>query len=381
MDFALTKAQQELQERAREAVARVVVPLAKALPRGGRLSAAEMSQLYKGLVPLGYLGSTISPELGGAGMSFLDYGLLLEALGSSPVVLAEIVPPRLIAAVGTPEQRKRWLGALLAGDWVSTAAITEPQAGSDTRAFACEGVSERDGYRVTGRKKWIKLGGIADLMTLMVVEPGRERKARHTRLVVERSVSPWRSRELPSVGIRNLSYAELEFDHVLVPRQNLLGQPGQALAAFGRGIEASRPFIGLTAVGIANAALDIARAYAGERVAFGRPLAKFQAIQLSLADAATELAAARLLCLQALWIMDQGRACPREASMAKVYATEAAVRVCHAAMDVMGAMGLSEEAGVERCWRDCRMLTVIDGTSGIQRLIIGRELTGQAAFI
>jgi len=381
MDFALTKVQQELQERAREAVARVVAPLAKALPLGERLSAAEMSQLYKGLAPLGYLGGTISPALGGAGMSFLDYGLLLEALGSSPVVLAEIVPPRLIAAVGTPEQRQRWLGPLLAGDWVSTAAITEPQAGSDTRAFACEGVPERDGYRVTGRKKWIKLGGIADLMTLMVVEPGREPKARHTRLVVERSVSPWQSRELPSVGIRNLSYAELAFDHVLVPRQNLLCQPGQALAAFGRGIEASRPFIGLTAVGIANAALDIARAYAGKRVAFGRPLAKFQAIQLSLADAATELAAARLLCLQALWIMDQGRACPREASMAKVYATEAAVRVCHAAMDVMGAMGLSEEAGVERCWRDCRMLTVIDGTSGIQRLVIGRELTGHAAFI
>ncbi|HYB55631.1 MAG TPA: acyl-CoA dehydrogenase family protein [Alphaproteobacteria bacterium] len=381
MDFALTRAQQETQERAREAVGRVVVPLAKALRPGERLSAAAMSQLYKGLAPLGYLGSTISPELGGAGMSLLDYGLLLEALGSSPVVLAEIVPPRLIAAVGTPEQRKRWLGPLLAGDWISTAAITEPQAGSDTRAFACEGIAEQDGYRVTGRKKWIKLGGIADLITLMVVEPGREPKARHTRLVVERSVSPWRSRELPSVGIRNLSYAELEFDHVLVPRENLLGQPGQALAAFGRGIEASRPFIGLTAVGIANAAFDVARAYAGERVAFGRPLAKFQAIQLALADAATELAAARLLCLQALWIMDQGRACAREASMAKVYATEAAVRVCHAAMDVMGAMGLSEGAPVERCWRDCRMLTVIDGTSDIQRLIIGRELTGHSAFI
>ena len=381
MDFALSKAQQELRERAAEAIERAIAPVARTTAQGAVLSAAQVSQIYKGLASLGYLGSTIPRELGGAGMSFVDYGLLLEALGPSPVVLAEIVPPRLIAAVGTPEQRRRWLAPLLAGDWVSTAAITEPQAGSDTRGFTCEGVLEGDAYRVTGRKKWIKFGGISELMTLMVVEPGREAKKRHTRLVVERAVSPWRSRELPSVGIRNISFAELEFDGVRVPRENLLGQPGQALAAFGRGIEASRPFVGLTAVGIAGHALELARRYTRGRMAFGRPLAKFQAIQLALADAATELAAARLLCLHALWLMDQGQACPREASMAKVYATEAAVRASNAAMDSMGAEGLAEEAGVERCWRDCRMLTVIDGTSGIQRLIVGRELLGHSAFV
>jgi alkylation response protein AidB-like acyl-CoA dehydrogenase len=381
MDFALSKAQQELHERAREAIRRVVAPIAAEAPEGTKLTRDQVSRIYKGLAPLGYLGSTISPDQGGAGMSFLDYGLLLEARGPSPVVLGEIVPPRLIARVGTPEQKRRWLGKLLAGDLVSTAAITEPQAGSDTRAFTCEGVPGPDSYTVTGKKKWIKFGGIADLMTLMVVEPGLPPKARHTRLVVERTVSPWTSREVPSVGLRNVSYVELEFSGAVVPRANLLAEPGTALAAFGRGIEASRPFIGLTAVGIANHALDLATRYTRERIAFGRPIAKFQAIQVALADAAAEVAAARLLCLQALWMMDEGKHCAREASMAKVFATEAAVRASNAAMDVMGAMGLSEEAGVERCWRDCRMLTVIDGTSGINRLIVGREMTGHAAFI
>jgi len=386
MDFALSKAQLELQERVREAVKCVVVPICDAVAPGERLGGEDVKRIYRTLAPLGYVGSTISRDLGGAGMSFVDYGLLLEALGESPVVLGEVVPPRLIAAAGNDEQKRRWLAKLLAGDLLGTAAITEPQAGSDTRAFTCAGVPEGDHFRVTGRKKWIKFGGIVDLAAVMVVEPphsqlGREGKTRNTRLVVERAVSPWKSREVPSVGIRNLSYAELEFDGVLVPRENMLGQPGQALHAFGRGIEASRPFIGLTALGIANHALELAKAWTRDRVAFGKTLAKFQAIQLALADAATELAAARLLCLNALWLMDEGQSCPREASMAKVFATEASVRVCNAAMEVMGAAGLAEESGVERCWRDCRMLTVIDGTSGINRLIVGRELLGHAAFV
>ena len=381
MDFALTAAHQARREQAGEIVAREVAPIAAAVPNGGQLTAAQIKQIYKSLIPTGYLGSTISRDLGGAGLSFVDYGLLLEALGPSPVLLAEVVPPRTIANAGSPEQRARFLAGLLAGDLLSTAAITEPQAGSDTRGLACRGDPVPDGYRVTGRKKWIKFGGIADLVTLMVVEPGPDAKPKHTRLIVERAISPWTSRELPSVGMRSISFAELEFADVFVPRGNVMAAPGAAMAAFSVGIEASRPFIGLAAVGIAQHALDLAREHARGRVAFGRVLAKFQAIQLRLGQAATEVEAARLLCLQALWLMDSGKRCPKEASMAKAFATEAAVRACDAAMDAMGAAGLAEEGGVERCWRDARMLTVIDGTTGINQLIVGRELLGHAAFV
>jgi alkylation response protein AidB-like acyl-CoA dehydrogenase len=382
VDFAVSKRQIELQARAREALTRVVAPVVAAVPIGGRLSAEQLRTIYRGLAPLGYLGSTITAADGGAAMSYVDYGLLLETLARGPVILSEIVPPRTVAFLGTPEQKARWLPRLLAGDFISTAAITEPQAGSDVRNLRTTAVLEGDHFLVTGRKKWIKLGGVADLITLLVVtDPARGAAAGTSRLVLERAVSPWESVELPSVGIQNLSFAELTFDGVRVPRENLLGEPGAGTDAFYRGIEASRALVGLQAVGLAATALETATAYARERVAFGRPLARFQAIQTALADAATELDAARLLCLRALWLLDQGQRCPREASMAKLFATECAVRVCHVAMDSMGSFGLSAEAGVERAWRDARMLTVIDGTSGIQRLIVGRELLGAPAFV
>jgi alkylation response protein AidB-like acyl-CoA dehydrogenase len=381
VDFALSRSQIELQERARDAVERVIAPAMKDTPKGATLGAAAMRHIHKGLAPLGYLGSTISPDCGGAGMTCVDYGLLLEALGSSPVVLTEIVPPRLIFAVGTDEQKRRWLPPLLSGDWIGTTGITEPQAGSDTRGFATTAVPVAGGYRVTGTKRWILYAAIGDLCTLMTVEPERASKDAATRLVVERASSPWTARDIPSVGMRNLSYGEMQFEDVFVPRENVIGKPGEALRGFGNGILSSRGFVGMNAVGIASHALDLARDFTRERVAFGRPIAKFQAIQVALADAASELEAARLLCLHALWRLDHALPANRETSMAKLVATEAAVRACNAAMDAMGAMGLAEEGGVERCWRDVRMLTVIDGTATMQRLIVGRELLGHAAFI
>jgi alkylation response protein AidB-like acyl-CoA dehydrogenase len=382
VDFALSSRQRDLQERAGEALVRGVEPVVAAVPRGGKLTPDQIRAIYKALAPLGYLGGTLPEDDGGAGMSYVDYGLLLEALAHGPVVLGEVVPPRTIGALGTAEQKARWLPRLLAGDWISTAAITEPQAGSDIRALRTAAVADGAYFRVTGRKKWIKLGGVSDLITLLVVsDPERGAAAGTSRLVLERTTSPWESEELDSVGLHNLSYAELRFEDVKVPRENVLGSPGAGTEAFYRGIEASRALVGLQAAGLAHAALAAAVAYVRGRIAFGRPLAKFQAIQTTLADAESELDAARLLCLRALWLLDQGRRCPKEASMAKVFATEAAVRVCGAAMECMGAHGLSEAAGVERRWRDARMLTVIDGTSGIQRLIVGRELLETSAFL
>jgi alkylation response protein AidB-like acyl-CoA dehydrogenase len=381
MDLVATKHQLELQERARDAVATVVAPIVDAVPQGAMLSAEHWRTIYRALAPLGYLGSTIPRELGGAGMSYTDYGLLLEALAEGPLVLGEIVPPRTINYLGNAEQKQRWLPRLFSGELVSTAAITEPQAGSDLRGLKTTAVEDGGSFRVNGVKKWIKLGGISDLLTLLVVT-GRDTdgKPRTSRLVLEAAQSPWRSRELAAAGIEKISFAELYFDDVRVPAENMLGTPGLGAEQFNRGIEASRAFVGMQSVGIARHALDLATSFVKQRFAFGRPLARFQAVQISLADAATKLEAARLLCLKALAILDTGQRAPGAVSMAKLFATETAVEVCHAAMDSMGAEGLAREAGVERCWRDCRMMTVIDGTSGIQRLVIGRELFGMPAF-
>ncbi len=377
MSFAETKAQLELQEAAREAVESVVKPIAAAVPEGEKLTAEHLRVIYQELRPLGYLGSTIGRDVGGAGLSYVDYGLLLEALAAGPVVLGEVVPPRTINYLGDEEQKRRWLPRLFSGDWVSTAAITEPQAGSDMRGFTTKAVLQGDAYVVNGKKRWIKLGGVSDLMTLMVVDA----EGGLSRLVLERSVSPWESREIEAVGIRNLSFAELTFKDVRVPKENILGTAGAGAEQFHRGIESSRVFVGIQAVGIARHALDIALGYAKERTAFGRPIAKFQGVQMALADAATRVQAARLLCLNALAILDAGRRAPCDVSMAKLFAVETAIRTCQTAMESMGAWGLAADAGVERCWRDCCMLTAIDGTANIQRLIIGRELLGMPAFV
>ena len=381
MDFALSKAQGELQERTREAIDRVVRPVAASVPKHVKLGAGEMRRIYQGLAPLGYVSSTIPREAGGAGLSLVDYGLLLEALAAGPVVLGEVVPPRTVHFLGDAEQRRRWFPKLLAGEWVATAAITEPQAGSDLRNLQTTAVLEGDHYRVNGRKKWIKLGGIADLITLLVVaDPAQGAKGGTSRLILERSVSPWIAREIDTLGIRNLSFAELELNDVKVPRENLVGTAGSGTEAFYRAMEGSRALIGLQALGIARHALGLAAGYVKSRHAFGRTLARMQLIQSTLADANAELEAARLLCLRALWLLDSGQRCPGEAAMAKLLGTEVAVRACNAAMETMGAAGFAAENEVERCLRDARMLTVIDGTSGIQRRIIGRVRLGLTAF-
>jgi alkylation response protein AidB-like acyl-CoA dehydrogenase len=292
------------------------------------------------------------------------------------------VPPRSIYHLGSKEQRDRWLPRLLAGDIVGTAAITEPQAGSDLRNLQTTGVLDGDHFTVDGKKRWIKFGGVANFMTLLVVaDPAKGATGGTTRLFVERAVSPWTHREIECVGMKNLSFAELSFDAVKVPKENQLGGAGGATPAFLRAIEASRALVALQAAGLGRRALDLVKAYVGERHAFGRPLARFQAIQTVLAEADAEIEAARLLSLKALWMLDRGERCPREASLAKFYATEAAVRAAWAAMQCMGAHGLSEEAEVERCWRDAQMLTVIDGAPGIQRLVAAREMLGASAFV
>lgn len=378
---AIERRQGELGERVDEALARVIEPIVARLAPGERLSAADMREIYKGLAPLGYLGSTIPISEGGAGMSYVEYGLLLEALARAPVVLGEIVPPRTVFFLGDQAQKERWLPRLLAGDLVSTAAITEPQAGSDLRSMTTTALASGDQFVLKGRKKWIKLGGVADLMTVLAITDPETGYKSMSRLIVERDASPWTATELPSVGIRNLSYAEVAFDSVKVPKDNLLGDAGSGVAGFSRGIEASRAIVGLQAAGIARAALDLAVAYTKTRVAFGRPIAKFQAVQITLAEAAARVEASRSLAIKALQILDAGRRCPREASMAKFFATETSVSACATAMGCMGAHGLSEEAGVERHWRNAMMLTAMDGTSDIQRLIVGREELGMPAFV
>ena len=327
VSFAETKAQRELQAAARDAVENVVAPIAVCVPAGEKLTPEHLRTIYTELAPLGYLGSTIPRDVGGAGLSYVDYGLLLEALAAGPVALGEIVVLRTINDLGSDEQKREWLPRLLSGDWISTAAITE----LDTKA-----VRHGDAYVVNGRKRWITLGGVSDLITLMAVDGD----GGLSHLILENMVSPWKSSEVEAVGTRNLSFADLTFDDVRVPRENLLGTAGAGAAELERGIEASRAFVGMQAVGLARHALDIAMTYEKDRTG-------------ALVDADARLRAARLGCLSTLAVLDSGRRAPSHDSMT----VEVAIRACQVAMASMGACGLTVDAGVERCWRDCAMLT------------------------
>ena len=273
-----------------------------------------------------FRSSTIPRDVGGAGLTYVDYGLLLEALAAGPVALGEIVVARTINDLGSDEQKREWLPRLLSGDWISTAAITD----LDIKA-----VRHGDAYVVNGRKRWMTLGGVSDLITLMAVDGD----GGLSHFILEHTVSPWKSSEVEAVGTRNLSFADLTFDDVRVPQGNLLGTAGAGAEELERGIEASRAFAGMQAVGIGRHALDIAMMDAQDRTA-------------ALVDADARLQAARLLCLSALALMDSGRRAPAHDSMA----VEIAIRACQVAMASMGARGLTVDAGVERCWRDCAML-------------------------
>jgi alkylation response protein AidB-like acyl-CoA dehydrogenase len=325
--FAETNAQLALQEAVRDAVENVVAPIAVCVPAGEKLTPEHLRTIYAELVPLGYLGSTIPKEIGGAGLSYVDYGLLLEALAAGPVALGEIVVPRTIHDLGSDEQKREWLPRLFSGDWISTAAITE----LDTKA-----VRHGDGYVVNGRQRCITLGGVSDVITLMAVDGD----GGLSHFILDHMVSPWKSSEVEAVGTRNLSFADLTFNDVRVLRGNLLGTAGAGAEECARGIEASRAFASMQAVGIARHALDIAMSYEQDRTA-------------ALVDADARLQAARLGCLSTLAVLDAGRRASSHDSMA----VEIAIRACQVAMASMGARGLTVDAGVERCWRDCAMLT------------------------
>jgi len=217
-------------------------------------------------------------------------------------------------------------------------------------------------------------------VAVAALDTGEKGENRITRIVVERDVSPYRAREAETIGLRQGHLSELVFEECRVPRANVLGEPGDAHRALTLTWLANRPLVGLLAVGLAQRALDASVAYAKLRVQFGGPIGGRQLVQEMLSEMATRIEASRLLCLRALSLLDEGVRSNKEASMAKAFATENCLTALHLAMQVHGASGLTREVGIEGLYRDARMLTIPDGTTQIQHLIVGKELTGLSAF-
>lgn len=316
----------------------------------------------------------------------LDYGLIAEQL---PPVLAlsllshEGTIARLYAAC--PEDiASRYLPDLIAGRRIACTANTETNAGSDSRAVKTRVEIEGDTAYITGSKMWITNASVADVVNVSCVS-GTNTAGNPVvqRVLVDRAMSPFEVRETPVMGLQQGHLGEMIFDRTPVPASHVLGRSDDSADAARQltvGWNGNRPLIGLMTVHLAQKAFEMARDHAAARMQFGKSLAAHQLVQQDLADIETAITTSRLLCYQALDSIDQGLRVNGISAMAKRYATQSCERAILLAMQIHGAMGISQELGIDRLWRDARMFQVPDGTNGILALIQGRELAGAGAF-
>ncbi|WP_158746290.1 acyl-CoA dehydrogenase family protein [Acidisphaera sp. L21] len=380
MDFAPTDDQRLAVDGWRRAVERDIAPIARehqdaAYPKMVAHDLLQRSMAFG-------VGNGWVPEAdGGAGLDFLSSGLLFEELARWSPDLAGVAWVAEGAALklqqaGSAALKERYLPGMVSGDLIGCSAISEPGVGSDARAVTTRAVRDGKGYRIRGEKMWTSNAAIADLVIVLA----RTEADGLTLFLLDRQQHGFRTQEIPKLGLNAWPLGQIELPDIWVGEEFILGEPGRGLRETMKGFERSRCFVSTIALGIAQAAMDASITYAGDRVQFGKPIAGHQLVQSMLAQMATKLAAARLLVYRALWLMSNGARCDQEAAMAKLFATEAAEFITSQAIQIHGAFGISKAFPVERHFRNARMLTIPDGTSQINQLIIGRTLTGLSAF-
>ena len=373
MNLDLTEEQLLLQKTVREFAETEVRPLAKELDETGRWP----RELFRKAAELGLTGVAFPESEGGAGFDHIAYTIVIEEISrccaSTGVILS--VQNSLfcdpIHRFGTAEQKKKFLLPFTRGEKIGCYALTEPQAGSNAAALQTKAVRKGDSYVLNGTKAWITNGGVADAAIVYVnTDPAKGEKG-ITAIVVEKGTPGFRiGKEEKKMGIHATACCELIFTDCEVPVANRIGNEGEGYKVALSTLDGGRIGIAAQATGIAQGAFEAALKYAQERLAFGHPIAQFQAIQFMLADMATEIDAARLLVRKAAWKQDTGGRFSQEASTAKLFASEMATRVAHKAIQIHGGYGYSSEYPVERAYRDARITEIYEGTSEIQRLVI-----------
>ena len=376
-DFYLSEEQRELQRALREFVTKEIAPLAAECDANEHYPL----ELFPKLGALGYLGLGFPEESGGSGGSNLDYALLCEELayGSGGIAIGLYVHMALacaeLEAFGSKELKKNWLPPALRGERICAWAFAEAGAGSDAGSITTRAVADGDSYVINGSKLYITNGPIADFLVL-VASTAPERRVKGLSLFLVECERPGLrvGAALSKLGVRASEMAELVFEDCRVPAGNLIGRENggflDALATLTLGRIASAAF----AIGVARAAYEATLAYAGTRVQFGQPIGYFQAVRFGIADMAVQLDAARLLCHRAAMAADRGLPHSREASMAKLYATEACTRIVERALHYHGAAGFMSESPIQRYYRDCKVFELGEGSSELQRNMIAHEL-------
>ncbi len=385
MDFDFSDEQRMLKETVRRYMEERIIPIAHEYDRRGPLRKEDVLRFLKDLKPFGYVGTLVPEAYGGPGLTHIDWALLHEELRRAYAGLGGAVGIAASTAHGISESkneplRDRILPGLLSGERIACTAITEPNVGSDAASVETRAVLDKDHYVINGTKMWISNGTIADYVVVVATLDRSKRAEGICQILVERDVSPFESREIPKMGVKSFPTAEVVFADCRVPKENLLSPPGGGFKKALRGLTFARCNAAIASVGVAQAAIDASVRYAKERTQFGKFIGQFQLIQEMIAEMIAEVEAARLLAHRAFFLLDKGERCLKEASIAKAFATEAGVRITSKAVQIHGAYGLSEEYPVERFFRDARCYTIPDGTTEIQKLIIGREVLGMSAF-
>jgi alkylation response protein AidB-like acyl-CoA dehydrogenase len=380
MQFDLSDEERMIQEMAAKFALRELRPLAAQLDRTKDRSII-LNNLKK-LADLGFMGLGIRAEYGGAEASTVAFSLAMTELGkgcAATTVTTSVtnMVGQVIQAVGNEAQRRRYLPPLCSGEYAAGGfGLTEATAGSDPAGMRTTARLEGDAWRLNGRKIFISSGEFAGVFVVWAVTDPDAPKGRGISVFLVEPGFPGFAvgKNEPKMGQNGSPTNELILEDCRVPKENLLGELNGGFRLALAELAGGRIGIGSMALGIGLGAMDYAKNYAKERVQFGQPIAQFQAIQWMLANRYTELEAARLLLLQAAHRKDQGKPFSKEASMAKLYATEAANRACYDAVQILGGYGYSQEYPLERLARDVRVTTIYEGTSEIQRMIIAREL-------
>ncbi len=377
MDFQLGEEQRMVRDMVRAFAAKEIAPRAAEVDRTEEFPADNIQKMGE----LGLLGLPYPEEYGGGGGDYLSYAIAVEeiarACGSTALIYAAHVSLGCgpIYNFGTEAQKQKWLPRLCSGQGLGAFGLTEPEAGSDAGSTRTLAVHDGDSFVLNGSKMWITSGAIADVVTCTAkTDPAAGTRGISCFLVERGTPGFIPGKNEPKMGLKGSVTSALSLENCRVPAENLLGKEGEGFRQMLITLDSGRISIGAMALGLAQAALDEAIRYSKERVQFGQPIAKFQAIQWMIADMATEIDAARLLVYRAAAMKDAHQPFGKEAAMAKLYASEVAERAGFKAIQIHGGYGYSREYPVERIYRDQRLCTIGEGTSEIQRLVIARAV-------
>ena len=376
MSFAPSSEQRMILQHVRDFCRAEIAPRAAEYDRSGEYPREQL----RGLAELGLMGATVPEEWGGAGLDSVTYALCLEEIAAADSSVAVIVsvqnglPEQMILNYGTDAQREKYLRPLASGKHIGAFCLTEAHAGSDAASLRLKAERDGDDWVLNGAKAWITSGNHADTFLVMARTGGPGARGVSC-FIVERG-TPGLSSGKPEhkMGQHAAQTTTVSFDNVRVPHANLVGEEGQGLIIALSSLDSGRVGIGMLGIGIARSALEHAAAYASEREQFGKKIREFEGVSFKIARMAARIESARLVGLKAAWLKDQGQPFSKEASIAKLLGSEAAVDVTRDAVQIFGGNGYSAEYPVEKLYRDAKITEIYEGTSEIQQLVISRAV-------